>query len=70
MGEFGVGRERFLRRKSCESLTRDALLTLDGKWITPESLAYEEYGEYIEFFNTYIDQLSPNAVLVNITFHS
>ncbi|WP_200301905.1 hypothetical protein [Streptomyces adelaidensis] len=67
VGDFGVGRELFLRRKSCESLARDALLTLDGKWVSPGSLPYEEY---IVFFNAHIDGLSPNAVVVNITYHS
>ncbi|MBT1091910.1 hypothetical protein [Streptomyces sp. Tu102] len=67
VGDFGVGHERFLRRKYLESLARDALLTLDRMWISPVSLPHEEY---IEFFNTYIDELSPNAVVVNITYHS
>jgi len=69
VGDFGVGRERFLRRKACESLARDALLTLDGTWISPPSYLDDEYREYAEVFSQYIDGLATDAVLVNITYH-
>ncbi|WP_405991333.1 hypothetical protein [Streptomyces sp. NBC_00986] len=67
VGEFGVGRDRFLRRKADEALVRDALLTLDGSWVTPVS---RRDDDYVSFFNTYVDELAPDTVLVNITYHS
>ena len=65
--DFGVGRDRFLRRKVDEALVRDALLTLDGSWVTSVSRRDEDY---VSFFNTYVDELAPDTVLVNITYHS
>jgi hypothetical protein len=67
VGEFGVRRDRFLRHKADEALVRDALLTLDGSWVTPAS---RRDDDYVSFFNTYVDELAPDTVLVNITYHS
>ncbi len=67
VGEFGVGRELFVRRKELASLAHDGLLTLDGKWSAPNS--YPDH-EYAESCNRYIDALSPDVVLVNITYHA
>ena len=67
VGDFGVGRDRFLRRGADEALVRDALLTLDGSWVTPVS---QRDDDYVSFFNTYVDELAPDTMLVNITYHS
>ncbi|MHA5053130.1 hypothetical protein [Streptomyces sp. SD15] len=66
VGDFGVGHERFLRRKADESLVRDGLVTLEGQWISWGSLPHDEY---VGVFNGYIGELSPDVVLVNITCH-
>lgn len=67
VGDFGVGVERFVQVKVYESVTRDALLTLDREWISPESMPHEQY---IEYFNSYLDGLSPDTLVVNVTYHS
>jgi hypothetical protein len=67
VGDFGVGVDRFVQMKVYETMTRDALLTLDGQWISRESMPHDRC---IEFFNSYMDGLSPEAVVVNITYHS
>ncbi|MDX2601231.1 hypothetical protein PV330_14505 [Streptomyces caniscabiei] len=67
VGDFGVGVDRFVQVKVYETLARDALLTLDGEWLSRESMPHEQY---IEFFNSYLDGLSPQSVVVNVTYHS
>lgn len=62
-----MGVDRFVQVKVYETLARDALLTLDGEWLSRESMPHEQY---IEFFNSYLDGLSPQSVVVNVTYHS
>ncbi|MCZ4509186.1 hypothetical protein O3Q52_13425 [Streptomyces sp. ActVer] len=67
VGDFGVGRDRYVRRKADESLVHDDLLTLDGEWISSDSMPHDEY---VEFFNTHIDELPLDAVLVNLNYNT
>ncbi|MFJ2831745.1 hypothetical protein ACIPC1_30000 [Streptomyces sp. NPDC087263] len=67
VGDFSVGRERFVHRKAYASLAHDGFLTLDGKWSAPNSHPDHEYAEA---FNRYIDALPPGIVLVNIKYHT
>jgi hypothetical protein len=67
VGDFAVGRDAFLRRAACGSVTQDALLTLNGEWIAPVSPQDHEFAETV---NRYIDTVAPDTVLVNITYHS
>lgn len=67
VGDFGAGLEHFLQVTVYESMARDALLTLDGEWFSRESVPHEQY---IDFFNSHMDGLSLEIVVVNITYHS
>ncbi|MFF9621871.1 hypothetical protein [Streptomyces griseosporeus] len=67
VGDFAVGRDAFLRRAACASVAQDALLTLDGEWIAPVSPQDHEFAGTVD---RYIDTVAPDAVLVNITYHS
>ncbi|MET8226033.1 hypothetical protein [Streptomyces sp. NPDC005301] len=67
VGDFGVGREVFSRRRAYASLARfGGFLTLDGTWLEPSS---DHDHRYAETVNRYIDALTPDILLVKVTYH-
>ncbi|MEU1401466.1 hypothetical protein ABZ471_03720 [Streptomyces sp. NPDC005728] len=61
---FGPDRDEFVADCVSRVLPTPALLTLDGRWI-------EEGGpEYRRLFNTYLDSLPPETMVVRVLYHS
>lgn len=61
---FGRDREAYIAERVDDVLPTTALLTLDGRWV--------EYGgpDYREWFNTYLDGLRADTMVVRVLFHS
>ncbi|WP_317447569.1 hypothetical protein [Streptomyces collinus] len=64
IGYFGPYREAFMADRVAEALPTPALLTLDGRWV--------EYSgpDYRREFNTYLNALPPETMVVRVLYHS
>ncbi|MGW3498620.1 hypothetical protein [Streptomyces sp. NPDC001020] len=61
---FGPDREAFVAAHAAQVLPTPALLTLDGRWLEDGGPAYRRW------FNTYLDALPPETMLVRVLYHS
>ncbi|WP_329437399.1 MULTISPECIES: hypothetical protein [unclassified Streptomyces] len=66
VGNFGVGEDAFIHRKANESVTADALLTIDGRWLAWDSMRHDPYVQPV---GDYLDRLPQNAIAVVVTYH-
>ncbi|MFE2015210.1 hypothetical protein [Streptomyces sp. NPDC059491] len=60
---LGADRAAYVAREAAEVLPTPALLTLDGTWV---GIAGDERRTW---FNTYLDGLPPEAVVVRVLYH-
>ncbi|MEU6464109.1 hypothetical protein [Streptomyces sp. NPDC046976] len=61
---FGPDREAFVTERAAQVLPTPALLTLDGHWREDGGPAYRRW------FNTYLDTLPPETMVVRVLYHS